>query len=105
MSYSQQGVGEIIESSIVVAVEEQISSDLGGESVILNIKNGIYHGLNEVGARVWNLIEKPKTVKDIKQVLLEEYEVEADTCTNDLFSLLNDLKTAGLIKVTNEIAA
>ena len=105
MSYPETDVREIAESSIVVATEDQISSDLGGESVILNMKTGVYHGLNEVGARVWDLIEKPKAVKDIKQVLLQEYEVEADICTNDLFSLLNSLKTAGLIKVTNETAA
>ena len=98
-------VREIAESSIVVATEDKISSDLGGESVILNMKTGVYHGLNEVGARVWNLIEKPKAVKDIKKVLLEEYDVEADVCTNDLFLLLNNLKTAGLIKVTNETVA
>ena len=105
MSYQDTDTSEITESSIVVATEDQISSDLGGESVILNMKTGVYHGLNEVGARVWDLIEKPKAVKDIKQLLLEEYEVEADACTNDLFSLLNNLKTAGLIKVTNETAA
>lgn len=105
MSYPEPDVREIAESSIVVAADEQISSDLGGESVILNMKTGLYHGLNEVGARVWDLIEKPKAVKEIKQVLLEEYEVEAEVCTNDLFLLLNNLKTAGLIKVTNETAA
>ena len=96
---------EIAESSIVVATEDQISSDLGGESVILNMKTGVYHGLNEVGARVWDLIEKPKAVKEIKQVLLEEYEVEPDVCTDGLFLLLNNLKTAGLIEVKNETAA
>jgi hypothetical protein len=105
MNYSEPDVREIAESSIVVAADEQISSDLGGESVILNMKTGVYHGLNEVGARVWDLIEKPKAVKQIKQVLLEEYEVEADVCTDDLFSLLNSLKNAGLIKVRNETAA
>ncbi|MEA5598342.1 lasso peptide biosynthesis PqqD family chaperone [Rivularia sp. UHCC 0363] len=104
MSYPEPDDREIAESSIVVAAPDQISSDLGGEAVILNMKTGIYHGLNEVGARVWDLIEQPKTVKEVKQVLLEEYEVEADACTNDLFSLLNNLKTAGLIKVTNETA-
>ncbi|BAY87293.1 hypothetical protein NIES267_68140 [Calothrix parasitica NIES-267] len=105
MIYQDPETEKITESSIVVATEDQISSDLGGESVILNMTTGVYHGLNEVGARVWDLIEKPKAVKDIKQVLLEEYEVEADVCTDDLFSLLNELKTAGLIKVTNETAA
>ncbi|MGB3757354.1 MAG: PqqD family peptide modification chaperone [Rivularia sp. (in: cyanobacteria)] len=105
MSYPEADMREIAESSIVVATEEQISSDLGGESVILNMKTGVYHGLNEVGARVWDLIEKPKAVKDIKQVLLDEYEVEPDVCTDDLFLLLNNLKTAGLIEVKNETAA
>ncbi len=105
MSYSEADMREIAESSIVVATQEQISSDLGGESVILNMKTGVYHGLNEVGARVWDLIEKPKAVKDIKQVLLDEYEVEPDVCTDDLFLLLNNLKTAGLIEVKNETAA
>ena len=105
MSNPEPVVREIAESSIVVATEDQISSDLGGESVILNMKTGVYHGLNEVGARVWNLIEKPKAVKDVKKVLLEEYDVEADACTNDLFLLLNNLKAAGLIKVTNETLA
>ncbi len=105
MNYPEADVGEIAESSIVVATPDQISSDLGGESVILNMKTGVYHGLNEVGARVWDLVEQPKAVKDIKQVLLEEYEVEADICTNDLFTLLNNLKSAGLIEVKNETAA
>ncbi|MBE9213097.1 lasso peptide biosynthesis PqqD family chaperone [Plectonema cf. radiosum LEGE 06105] len=105
MSYPQPDQHEIVESSLVVVAEDQISSDLGGEAVILNMKSGIYHGLNEVGARIWNLLEQPKTVKEVKQVLLEEYEVEAEACTNDLFSLLNNLKAAGLIKVINETAA
>ncbi|PLZ30345.1 PqqD family protein, partial [Fischerella thermalis WC542] len=64
----------ISENTIVVASVEQISSDLGGEAVILNLKSGVYHGLNEVGTLIWNLIQTPKTVKDIKAAILAEYE-------------------------------
>lgn len=96
---------KISESSLVVATPEQISSDLGGEAVILDLKSGIYHGLNEVGARIWKLIEEPKTVKEIEQALLEEYEVEPECCQRDLLALLQNLKAAGLIKVNNETAA
>ncbi|MCX7596684.1 MAG: lasso peptide biosynthesis PqqD family chaperone [Fischerella sp.] len=95
---------KILQDSIVVASAEQISSDLGGEAVILNIKSGTYHGLNEVGARIWDLIKKPRTVKDIKAALLEEYEVEAKQCEHDLIALLEDLFAAGLINVINETA-
>ncbi|MGB3758144.1 MAG: PqqD family peptide modification chaperone [Rivularia sp. (in: cyanobacteria)] len=91
----------ISENSIVVSVKNQISSDLGGEAVILNMNTGIYHGLNEVGAFVWNLIEQPQVVKDIQQKLLQEYEIESSVCTNDLLTLLKDLHSEGLIEVKN----
>ena len=92
----------ISENSIVVSVKNQISSDLGGEAVILNMNTGIYHGLNEVGAFVWNLIEQPQVVKDIQQKLLQEYEIESSVCTNDLLMLLKDLHGEGLIEVKNK---
>lgn len=102
---SKQLVQQISESTIVVASTEQISSDLNGEAVILNLKSGIYHGLNEVGAFVWNLVQQPKTVRDINQALLEEYDVEAEQCQNDLMTLLEDLLTSGLISINNEAPA
>lgn len=96
---------EILESSVIAASSEQISSDLGGEAVVLNLKSGVYHGLNEVGARVWNLIQEPKTVSEIKQTLLEEYEVEIEQCQSDLVALLTELVAAGLIVINNEKTA
>ncbi|GAB1545529.1 hypothetical protein NUACC21_82050 [Scytonema sp. NUACC21] len=93
---------KILESSMVVATGEQISSALGDEAVILNLKTGTYHGLNQVGALVWNLIQQPKAVKDIQQTLLEEYEVKPEVCILDLLGLLNDLKVAGLIEVKDD---
>lgn len=96
---------KISESSIVVAAVEQISSDLGGEAVILNLKSGVYHGLNEVGAKIWNFIQQPKAVKDIKQKLLEEYEVEPEVCVGDILALLEELKAVELVKVNNETVA
>ena len=99
---SKQLEAKIYDSSLVVAAREQISSDLGQEVVILNLQSGVYHGLNEVGARVWNLIEQPKPVKELKQTLAQEYEVEPEVCTRDLLRLLHDLKAAGLIEVRDE---
>lgn len=92
----------ISENTIVVASVEQISSDLGGEAVILNLKSGIYHGLNEVGTLIWNLIQTPTTVKDIKAAILAEYEVEAERCDRDLLKLLEDLLAAELINIQND---
>ncbi|OKH32523.1 thymidylate synthase [Calothrix sp. HK-06] len=96
---------KILQSSVIVASSEQISSDLGEEAVILNLKSGVYHGLNEVGASIWKLIQEPKTIKEIGQKLLEEYDVEPEQCQSDLIALLEDLLAAELVVINNETTA
>jgi hypothetical protein len=90
--------------SIVVAAKEQVSSDLAGEAVILDVKSGVYYGLNEVGARLWNLIQQPKTVSEIRDAIVAEYEIEPELCDRDLKALLQQLEASGLIEVRNETA-
>jgi hypothetical protein len=89
-------------SSRIVATKEQVSSDMGSEVVILNLKTGTYYGLNAVGARIWSLIQEPKTVDEIRHVLLDEYEIGSDACDRDIKLLLNDLATSDLIEINNE---
>ncbi len=87
---------------MVVVSQDQVSCDLSGESAILNLKAGVYYGLNEVGTRVWKLIQEPKRVIDIRDAILKEYEVEPDRCEADLRALLQDLLDNGLIEEKNE---
>ncbi len=85
--------------SIVVAAPEQVSCPLGEESAILNLKNTVYYGLNPVGARVWNLLQQARTVGELRDTLLDEYDVEAGRCETDLLELLEKMRSEGLIQV------
>ena len=89
-------------SSVVVAAQDQVSSDLGEEVVILHLKNGVYYGLDEVGARIWDLIQEPRAVNEIRDLLLDEYDVEAERCESDLLALLEELVAEGLVEVGDE---
>lgn len=91
--------------STVVGAKDQVSCDLAGEAAILNLESGVYYGLDAVGARVWHLLQEPRTVQDIRETLLMEYEVERDRCERDLLALLQELVAAGLIEVRDESAA
>jgi Coenzyme PQQ synthesis protein D (PqqD) len=91
--------------SRVVAAKDQIFSELQGEAVILDIKSGVYYGLNQVGASIWNLIQAPKTVNEIRDALLTEYEVDSQACETDILILLEDLAKNGLIEIKNEAVA
>lgn len=93
------------ENFSVVASREQICSELQGEAIILDIKSGAYYGLNQVGASIWNLIQSPKTIKEIQDTILAEYEVDAEVCKRDISVLLEDLAAKELIEIKNEASA
>lgn len=85
--------------SVVVASKGQVSSSLGDEAAILDSVRGVYYGLNPVGTRVWNLLQKPVKIAELRDSLVLEYEVEPARCEADLFELLSRLESAGLIEV------
>ncbi len=91
--------------STVVASEGQVSSDFGEEVAILDFKAGVYYGLDDVGARVWQLVQEPNKVREIRNALVEEYEVEPDRCERDLIALLRRLVGEELIEIKNEAPA
>ncbi len=91
----------ITKDSIVVAVRAQVSTDLGGEVAILHLTSGVYYSLNEVGARVWDLIQESRSVGNVLDALLEEYDVPAEDCERHLLAILADLQEEKLIQVKN----
>lgn len=85
--------------SVVVAAKDLVSTNLEDEAVILHLKEGVYFGLNQVGARIWNLLAVPRIVTEILETILKEYEVEPQRCEQDLLKLLSELNAKGLIDI------
>ena len=86
-------------NSIVSAVGGQLSADLEGEVVVLHLESGIYYGLSAVGARIWELIQEPTSVGDVRDALLEEYDVESQQCEREVLDLLSSLQAHQLIEM------
>ena len=88
----------INKSSVVCVNDEHIAGDLlDGEVVILNKNDSVYYGLNDVGGRIWQLIKEPQNVTDLIDILMEEYDVDQEQCTNEVLALLDDMAEKGLI--------
>ena len=66
--------------STVKAARGQVSCDVAGEAVILDANQGMYYGLDAVGARVWDLLQEPVSLSLILDTLLAEYDVAPDRC-------------------------
>jgi len=90
---------------MIQVAKDQVSCNLAGESAILNIKSGVYYGLDSVGARIWELVQQPRSVNEVREILLKEYDVEPQRCETDLLALLERLLAEGLIEVRDGPAA
>lgn len=88
--------------TVFTAAQNQVSANMSGQAVILNTQVGEYYGLDEVGTRIWELIQQPASFEQIQSVLMQEYEVGADQCEADLRDLLKALLDKGLIEVVHE---
>jgi hypothetical protein len=85
--------------SVVTTVRDQLTSGLGGDAVVLDLQSGKYFGFEAVGARIWELIQQPRKVSDIRDALLHEYDADPAECQRDLLAFLQEMQEAGLIEV------
>ena len=84
---------------------ELIEAEVDGELVALHVDNGVCYGFNNTATRIWSLIEQPKRVSEIRDVLLEEYDVDPEACEAQLRELLSDLEKDGLIELKDGASA
>jgi len=84
--------------SVVRVSSNQVYSRLGDEVAILELDQGVYYGLNDTGSFLWNLMQKPVRVNEMRAALVEEFDVDAETAEKDLLRVLGDLRDAGLIE-------
>jgi hypothetical protein len=77
-------------------------SDVGGESVFLNLKTESYFGLDDVGTRMWKVLTENGTVESAYQELLTEYDIDEAQLSNDLNELVQKLVDNGLVEVVVE---
>jgi hypothetical protein len=76
--------------------------EIQGESVLLNLNSERYFGLDEVGTRMWATLATSASVQAAYEVLLGEYDVEAEQLRQNLQELIAKLVENGLLEVRSE---
>jgi hypothetical protein len=83
----------------IVASRHQLSTTLSGETVILQMQDGTYYGLDAVGTRIWALITQPTALNDIAATVEQEYDVDGARALADLRTLVGELLARGLVEI------
>ncbi len=89
----------IIFSQKITISSQVLSQEVAGETVLLDLQGESYFGLNEVGTRVWQLLQDQDDMQLVFDTLMAEYDdVKPEQLEQDLRILLKDLSDAGLIE-------
>jgi len=79
-----------------------VSRRIANEVILVPVRNKVgdlqsIYTLNEVGARIWELIDRKDSLKEIKDVLVEEFEVTPEAAEKDISEFLKKLESIGAI--------
>ena len=85
--------------SVVKVAPDVLFSEVQGEAVLLNVKTGIYFGLNQVGTSIWNSLEESVTLRVLQEKLVEQYEASPERVWTDLSALIGNLHDRSLAEV------
>ncbi len=84
----------------IVARREGLSeAELDGELLGLHVERGTCYGFNGTATRIWKMIAQPTRLGALRDALVRDYDVDAETCERDLRDLLRELEQDGLVSI------
>lgn len=87
-----------LQDSVVIS-PDVVFRELEGEAVMLDLASSTYFGLDEVGTRIWSLLQQDGSLSGVFDSLREEYDVAPEVLERDLLRLTGELCEKGLVRV------
>ncbi|MBA3560059.1 MAG: PqqD family protein [Gemmatimonadaceae bacterium] len=67
--------------------------------VMMSVEQGMYFGLEGTGPRIWALLDQPRSVQQLCDELMKEYEIDLEACRIEVCNFLEELRGAQLVRV------
>lgn len=96
----QRQEGVFADETVVEASDTLVSTAVGEDEILLDTDAGVYYEANSVGRRILELVHEGARVGTICEIITTEYDVDAETCRDDVTSFLTALQRADLVDVT-----
>ncbi len=83
----------------IIFADTVFAQEVDGEMVLLDMNSENYFGLDEVGTAIWQTMQEKESLKEVLEVLLEQYDVESGVIEKDLLDFADRLVESGLVEV------
>lgn len=84
----------------VKKTENFVETVVDDELVLLHIVNGQFYSLKDTGRTAWNLLDEHPRFGELVDAMRQTYDVDEETCRNELQKLIGDLAKRTLVEVS-----
>ncbi len=88
-------------NTIIQRVEHVAWSNIDDEAILLNLENGFYYTLNEVGCDAWQLLDGKRTLRELGFELCHIYDVDQQQIEQDLYHIFQEMQQEALIQIVS----
>ncbi|MES2055847.1 MAG: PqqD family protein [Pseudomonadota bacterium] len=80
-----------------------IAADVADEAILLDVDSGYFFQLNKTAARIWSLVEEPRTLSDLYAQLEKVFAVDAATCRREAVEFVVQMRDRGLLVIGDSV--
>jgi PqqD family protein of HPr-rel-A system len=92
-------VPQLSPDTVLARRTDALTAPVDDDLVLLDPRGGSYFGLDSAGRRIWELLEQPRSVKELCDALEAEFDVDAGTCRAEVVPFLEQLAEAQLVQI------
>ena len=86
-------ISKLISLDSIVSQKEDVDvTELNKEKIMMDLDKGKYFMLNETGSAIWDTINEPKSVSEIIESIIKEYDIDRGTCESKVLEYLEKLR-------------
>lgn len=82
----------------LVPAKHVVSTVHGTRTVLLDARNGHYWGLDEVGSRIWTLMQEGLSPSAVAEKLAEEYDAPLAALEVDVRTFIENMRRSKLVR-------
>ncbi len=86
-------------------VDDVLATEIDDQTVMMDIDRGSYFGLNQTGTRIWALLAEPMAIGELRDRLMEQFDVPREQCEQQVVDYLESLLDRGLLEVVTDESA
>ena len=84
--------------TVVTRNEEPVAVEADRAVVMMSVEQGMYFGLEGTGPRIWALLAQPRSVEELCEQLMNEFDVDPAVCRREVDTFLQKLQRAQLVR-------